>query len=96
MAKKEDLIKSVVELNKGKDISLTKKETEEVIASVIDSIIGLTAEDGKLQLTGFGSFEVREREARKGRNPQTGEEIDIPASKSVKFKAGKDFKEFIK
>ena len=50
----------------------------------------------KVQLIGFGNFEVRERSARKGRNPQTGEQIDIPASKVPAFKAGKALKDAVK
>lgn len=96
MANKTDLVNEVQALLVTKELELNKKETGVVVDAVLDTIIGLTGESGKLQLVGFGGFEVRERAARKGRNPATGEEIDIDASKGIGFKAGKSFKEFIK
>lgn len=66
----------------------------------IDAVFGAVAdalEDGeKIQLVGFGTFEVRERAAHKGRNPQTGEEVNIPASKAPAFKPGKGLKDRVK
>ncbi|MGD7047069.1 HU family DNA-binding protein [Rossellomorea marisflavi] len=96
MAKKSDLVSAVQDVLEGKDFKINQKQTTQVVDAVLDSIIGLTGEAGKLQLIGFGNFEVRERSARKGRNPQTGEEIEIAASKNTAFKAGKQFKDFIK
>ena len=96
MANKSDLVSAVQEVLEGKDFKINQKQTTQVVDAVLDSIIGLTGEAGKLQLIGFGNFEVRERAARKGRNPQTGEEIEISASKNPAFKAGKQFKEFVK
>lgn len=95
-ANKTDLVNAVQELLDSKELKLTKKESTLVVDSVIDRIIGLTGEVGKLSLVGFGNFEVRERAARKGRNPQSGEEIEIAASNVPAFKAGKAFKEFVK
>lgn len=95
-AKKEDLVNEVQLLLKDDGLDINKKETGLVVDAVVDSIIGLTGEAGELKLIGFGTFEVRERAARKGRNPRTGVEIEIPASKSPAFKPGKVFKEFVK
>jgi DNA-binding protein HU-beta len=66
------------------------------IDAVLETITETLAKGEKLALTGFGTFEIRERAARSGRNPQTGEAIEIPASKSPAFKAGKQFKEAVR
>ncbi|MBG9484722.1 DNA-binding protein, partial [Bacillus thuringiensis] len=63
---------------------------------VVESITNTLAAGEKVQLIGFGTFEVRERAARTGRNPQTGEEMQIAASKVPAFKAGKELKEAVK
>ena len=73
----------------------TKKGTEEYVNALVDVITAALKKGEKVQLVGFGSFEVRKRAARKGRNPQTGEEIKIAASKTPKFKAGKSFKDMM-
>ncbi|MDF7683764.1 HU family DNA-binding protein [Lactobacillus sp. ESL0679] len=75
---------------------LTKKKATAGVEAVLDTIQENLAKGNKVQLIGFGSFEVRERAARKGRNPQTGEEIQIPASKTPAFKPGKELKEAVK
>ena len=67
----------------------TKKGAEASVNAFVDVITDALAKGDKVQLVGFGSFEVRKRAARKGRNPQTGKEIKIAAKKVVKFKAGK-------
>ena len=67
----------------------TKKDAEATVNAFIDVVTESLAKGEKVQLVGFGSFEVRKRAARKGRNPQTKEEIKIPASKAPVFKAGK-------
>ena len=72
---------------------LTKKDSEKALNAVIESVEEALVNSDKVQLIGFGSFEVKQRAARKGRNPQTMEEIDIPESKIPAFKAGKDLKE---
>ena len=73
----------------------TKKAAEASVDAFV-SVVKETLKKGeKLQLVGFGSFEVRKRAARKGRNPQTKEEIKIPASKAPVFKAGKQLKELV-
>ena len=88
MANKQDLIAKVAEATE-----LTKKDSAAAVFSAIESFL---SEGEKVQLIGFGNFEVRERAARKGRNPQTGEEIEIAASKVPAFKAGKALKDAVK
>ena len=73
----------------------TKKSAEATINAFVDTVTKSLKKGDKVQLVGFGSFEVRKRAARKGRNPQTKEEIKIPASKAPVFKAGKVLKELI-
>ena len=73
----------------------TKKEAENALNAFVDVITEALVKGDKVQLVGFGSFEVRKRAARKGRNPQTKEEIKIPASKAPVFKAGKALKELV-
>ena len=73
----------------------TKKAAEESVNALVEVITEALAEGEKVQLVGFGSFEVRKRAARKGRNPQTKEEIKIPASKAPVFKAGKALKDLV-
>ena len=73
----------------------TKKATEASLNAFIEVVTEALKKGDKVQLVGFGSFEVRKRASRKGRNPQTGEEIKIPASKSPVFKAGKALKEIV-
>ena len=73
----------------------TKKGAEAAVNAFVDVITESLAKGEKVQLVGFGSFEVRKRAARKGRNPQTKEEIKIPASKAPVFKAGKALKDLV-
>ena len=91
MANKQDLIVKVAET-----AELSKKQAALVVSTVFDTISESLANGEKVQLIGFGSFEVRERAERKGRNPQTGEELVIPATKAPAFKAGKALKEVVK
>ena len=91
MANKQDVIAKVVEAT-----DLTKKDATASVNAVFDTIKNYLAEDEKVQLIGFGTFDVRERAARQGRNPQTGEAIEIAASKVPGFKAGKALKEAVK
>ena len=79
----------------AKETQLTKKDVEAVLKSFIDVVTGELKEGGKVQLVGFGTFEVSERAAREGRNPQTGESMEIKASKAPKFKAGKALKDAV-
>ena len=73
----------------------TKKAAEETVNAFVEVVSNALVEGDKVQLVGFGSFEVRKRAARKGRNPQTKEEIKIPASKAPVFKAGKPLKDLV-
>ena len=73
----------------------TKKSAEEAVNAFVSVVTDSLKKGDKVQLVGFGSFEVRKRAARKGRNPQTKEEIKIPASKAPVFKAGKALKEVV-
>ena len=73
----------------------TKKIAEEFLNAFIEVVTEELKKGGKIQLVGFGTFETRKRAARKGRNPQTKEEIKIPASKSPVFKAGKALKDVV-
>ena len=73
----------------------TKKSAETSINAIVDVISETLAKGDKIQLVGFGSFEVRQRAARKGRNPQTGKELKISAKKAPVFKAGKALKDAV-
>ena len=79
----------------AKETNLAKKDVEAVLKSFIDVVSSELKKGGKIQLVGFGTFEVSERAASTGRNPQTGEEMNIAASKAPKFKAGKALKDMI-
>ena len=87
---KTELIAAVAE-----KAGLTKKDVEKAVAALLETVKGEVAKKGKVQLIGFGTFEVSERAARTGKNPQTGAEIKIPASKAPKFKAGKALKDAV-
>ncbi len=71
----------------------SKASAERAVNAVVDAIRAGVQKDKSVQIVGFGTFEVRERKARTGRNPQTGAEIKIPASKTVAFRAGKQLKD---
>ncbi len=87
---KNELIAAVAER-----ANLTKKDSEIAVSAVIDAITDALCEGDKVQLVGFGSFEVKKREARVGRNPKTKEAIEIPATKVPVFKAGKLLKDSV-
>ena len=91
MANKQELVNDVATTT-----GLTKKDATAAVDAVFASIQDTLATGDKVQLIGFGNFEVRTRAARKGRNPQTGEEIEIAASKIPAFKPGKALKDAIK
>lgn len=74
---------------------LSKKDAEAALKAFTDVVAEELKKGEKIQLVGFGTFEVSERQARTGRNPQTGVEMTIPASKAPKFKAGKALKDMI-
>ena len=88
---KTELIAAVAE-----KAELSKKDAEAAITATIDAITEALSQEEKVQLVGFGSFEVKARAERVGRNPKTKETIKIPASKTPVFKAGKALKDSIK
>lgn len=87
---KTELIAAVAE-----STSLSKKDAENAVTAVINSITTALTQGDKVQIAGFGTFEVRERSERIGRDPRTSAEIIIPASKAPAFKAGKALKESV-
>lgn len=76
--------------------NITKASAERTLNAFLDSVQEVLVKEGKLTLTGFGTFAVETRMERKGRNPRTGDEITIPASKMVKFRPGKILKDSVK
>jgi DNA-binding protein HU-beta len=87
---KTDLVSQVAQTSE-----LTQKDAGKAVDAVFNSILEALKKGDKVQLIGFGNFEVRERAARKGRNPQTGEEIEIQAGKVPAFKPGKQLKDAV-
>ena len=87
---KAELVSAIAEKS-----GISKKDSEKALNAFIESVQEALAGGDKVQLVGFGSFEVRERAERKGRNPQTKEEIIIPASKVPVFKVGKAFRDAV-
>lgn len=88
---RKELIEKIAEKS-----GLTKKDSEAALNAFIDAVGGALAGGDKVTITGFGSFEVKERAERQGRNPATNEPMLIKASKSPKFKASKTLKEIVK
>ena len=87
---KAELINAVAE-----KAALSKKDSEAAVNAALEAITGALSDGEKVQLVGFGSFEVKKREARVGRNPKTKEAIEIPASKVPVFKAGKALRDVV-
>ncbi|THE13764.1 HU family DNA-binding protein [Bacillus timonensis] len=87
---KTELVSAVAE-----SAELSKKDATKAVDAVFEAVQNALSNGDKVQLIGFGNFEVRERAARKGRNPQTGEEIEIAASKVPAFKPGKALKDAV-
>lgn len=88
---KTELIAAITE-----KAEITKKDAEKALAAFVDTVAAELKKGEKIQLVGFGTFEVKERAAREGVNPSTGEKIKIAASKNPAFKAGKALKDAIK
>ena len=88
--KKTELVANVAE-----KAGLTKKDAEKALTAVLESVQQALIEGDRVQLIGFGTFEVKARAARMGRNPQTGKDMEIPASKAPVFKAGKALKDAV-
>lgn len=87
---KKELIETVYA-----NVEMTKKEAEAAVNATLDAIIEGLAKEGKVIIPGFGSFEVRNKTAREGRNPRTGETIKIAAKRTPAFKPGKDMKDAV-
>ncbi len=88
---KPELVEAVAE-----KAGITKKDSEKAVAAVLEGIANTLAKGEKVQLVGFGTFEVRHRNAREGRNPSTGEAIKIAAQNVPAFKPGKALKDLVK
>lgn len=88
--KKSELINAIAQ-----KAEISKKDAEKALNATLDTIINAVAEDDKIQLTGFGTFEQRQRKARTGVDPRTGNSIEIAATKVPAFKAGKAFKDIV-
>ena len=87
---KEELVKEV-----SKKAKVSQKATADILSATLETIQKTVSKGKKVTLVGFGTFEARKRAARTGRNPQTGAEMKIPASKAPKFKAGKALKDMM-
>ncbi len=87
---KAELVKKVSEIS-----TLTKKQTEVVVNMVFDSIVDALSKGDKVELRGFGSFRVRNYDARDGRNPKTGDSVNVPPKKRPFFKAGKELRKLV-
>lgn len=87
---KADLVEEVSRVS-----DLTKKHSEAIVDTVFQSIVEALHRGEKIELRGFGSFRLRQRESRKGRNPKTGDRVDVPPKKVPYFKPGKDLKDLI-
>lgn len=77
------------------DLEMPRKQVEEYLETLLDKIMSVLKSEGKVQLTPFGQFRVRDRAARMGRNPQTGEPVKIPAKRVLRFTAGRVLKEAV-
>ncbi len=88
---KSVLIEKIAEKVEG----LSKKQTEVVVETLFDSIKEALAKGGKVEIRGFGNFKLRSRNARKARNPKTGDAVDVPPKKVPYFKVGKDLREMV-
>jgi integration host factor subunit beta len=87
---KADLVEEVIRVS-----SLSKKQAESIVNTVFDSIVEALQKDDKIELRGFGSFRVRRRRSRQGRNPKTGDRVAVPAKRIPYFKPGKELKDLI-
>jgi DNA-binding protein HU-beta len=90
-------------MNKGElvakvadDLGISQKQVDEIVTALLEEVKGQVAKGEKVTLTGFGTYSKKDRKGRTGRNPRTGEEIQIPASSVPAFSAGKQFKDFVK
>jgi len=87
---KADLVEEVVRVS-----GLSKKQAETVVHTVFQAVVDALQSDDKIELRGFGSFRVRRRRSRQGRNPKTGDRVEVPAKRIPYFKPGKELKDLI-
>lgn len=87
---KADLVEEVIRVS-----SLGKKQAESIVNTIFGSIVEALRRDDKIELRGFGSFRVRRRRSRQGRNPKTGDRVDVPPKRIPYFKPGKELKDLI-
>jgi integration host factor subunit beta len=87
---KAELVEEVTKVTE-----LPRKESEAAVETIFDSIIAALQGDDKIEIRGFGSFRTRERRGRNGRNPKTGEKVEVPAKKIPFFKPSKELKDFV-
>jgi nucleoid DNA-binding protein len=88
---KKDIVKQISDR-----YGLTQLKTKEIVQDTFDSVLETLVSEGRIELRNFGVFEIRRREARKARNPRTGESVDVPAKNVVTFKPGKDMEEKVR
>jgi len=87
---KADLVEEVIRVTE-----MPRKESETVVETIFESIIAALRENDKIEIRGFGSFRTRQRRGRVGRNPKTGEKVEVPPKKIPYFKPSKELKEFV-
>ena len=87
---KAELVEEVTQLG-----DLTRRDGEVIVDTIFDAVIGALKSGDKIEIRGFGSFRIRQRKPRIGRNPKTGEEIQIPAKKALKFRVAKQAKDAV-
>ena len=85
---KKEIVRTISE-----ELGLTQLKTKEIVQKTFDGIIDVLATEGRIELRNFGVFEVKKRSARKGRNPKTGDAVDVPAKYVVTFKAGREMEQ---
>jgi nucleoid DNA-binding protein len=85
---KKDIVRTISE-----ELGLTQLKTKEIVQKTFDGIIDVLVNDGRIELRNFGVFEVKKRAARKGRNPKTGDTVDVPEKFVVTFKAGREMEQ---
>ena len=88
---KKEIVKTISD-----EIGLTQLKTKEIVQKTFDAIVETLVEEGRIELRNFGVFEVKERAARKARNPRTGDRVDVPAKYVVTFKPGKEMEERVR
>ena len=88
---KKEIVKTISDKHQ-----LTQLKTKEIVQNTFDAIVETLVEEGRIELRNFGVFEVKERAARKARNPRTGERVDVPAKMVVTFKPGKEMEEKVR